>query len=145
MMRFYEVNHDLSTKCWCGPFLVSALTGQPTSVAFGFIKEFRHHTDGSKIVTGTSFFDLEYALRCFGFEFHHLVTYGCEQPTFKTWLKTPRRRNTAYLVLIQLPTMLHWIGVIDKRVFDTTMTKPQLVKNTPYKNARVHHVYIVTE
>ena len=142
-MRLSSVVHDLPTKLWCGPAVVSAIAGIPTSEATKLIRRHRRRRKQPERVIGTTHEDLEAVLRNVGYWTEVSdVSYRSEHPTFRTWLDESRPYKQAFIVMLGRDD-LHWVAVTRTRFVDNSTIDPIPVEEAPFRRLPVHAVISV--
>lgn len=148
----YEVDHDLDTLLWCGPAVISALTGEPTSRIRDIIR--RHRKEPKSQVMGTSDEDLQYCFRRLGYNmklthFWH-STDPRQHPTTARWLRENTRIPYIAYILNQLPTPRekagHWATVLGKQ-YICTQTSAEWIPieaGVPTARSRLSSVFTIS-
>jgi hypothetical protein len=143
--------NDTRGMAYCGPTVVSAITGQPVSKVKAAIWNCRPGSKAGLPIKGTSIRDLENAFRAFGYDMVHVngwwsliyLKYG-KGPTLAHFL---RERDPAYRnATLVINVTNHWVAVTAKQFCDT-MTEGQWVwqRQAPGRRRRVEHVYLIVE
>lgn len=141
------VNHDLKSHAWCGPTVLSAITGAKTSDIRTIIQRRRW---SAAPVKGVTEYDLRWVL------YRHRFCLGEEvrfdevaRPTLAAWLRgrTADERKQTFVLMVRLGMRsgyfgprekLHWV-VVRANTFVDTYTKGQLVTigKAPHRRKRV--------
>lgn len=146
------VSKDTKAKNWCGPTVVSAITGASVPVVKALIKRRRND---DKAVRGTSHGDLEHAFRMLGFKCsveRHIPRD--EQVTLAAWLKarTKEQVNATYILCVSFGKAGgglfsghwekgHWVVVRGRKFLDTfTKGQPVNLSDAPHRRKRVTSV-----
>ncbi|WP_421927165.1 hypothetical protein [Neoaquamicrobium sediminum] len=146
-MHLHFVENDTSSRAFCGPTALAALTGQPISVVRDACRMARHGNDWparlprAPRVRGVSNVVLEKALRLLGFTGRWVRVAG--NPTLAAWLER-RTREERYRPCIVNVTG-HYVTVSGYEFVDTfTRGKVVDVGEAPGRRKRVQRVFIVT-
>jgi hypothetical protein len=144
-----EANNDTGRMAFCGPVVLSAITGYPVSKIEDEIRAFRRVPDSRKpAVKGTDSQEVAAALAHFGYRmelkqsFLHLPRKAC--PTLWQWMQKPRSAWSHYLLAVRKGREGHWVLVKGVKLCDTyTEGKWQFVCDGPHKGARLMEVFEV--
>lgn len=153
------VKHDLKTVLWCGPAVVSSITGLPTSVIHKQILYGRRKSGSTgrfaKVVQGTYIGDLIDVLGPAGYGVRRVHNFGNEGPTVAGWLKnrTQEERQQCFILAIgrgftrwgQLRHGGHWVAVTGRKFVDTKRPQTCFLKDAPGRRTRVNEVWLVTK
>jgi hypothetical protein len=140
-----DARNDTGRVAYCGPFVISAVTGYPISRIEAEIRDVRGR-DGA--VIGTTADDVRRALWVYGY------TMQCTQsfmqierkarPTVWTWMQRPRNAWAHYILAIHKGKEGHWILVKGVKCSDTySGGKWQFVVDGPHRGARIMEVFEV--
>jgi ketosteroid isomerase-like protein len=150
-MTHWLINHDCSGQLWCGPAVISALTGEPTSVARDLVKKYRK--DPVALVQGTSEEEIEFALDRLGYKLEHAYLYGGRdwqnKPTFSHWLhKTTKERvdNVGYLISLsgtKVNNAGHWALVMNGVYICSFTSYWVTLEKARFRKRKVEAVYAV--
>ena len=116
------VKNDTGRTAFCGPYILSALTGFPISQVEFEVNRFRRVPDDAKI-EGTSAIEVAAAATELGWEmtlvedFWHMERK--QRPTLWTWMQKPRNAWVYYLLAIHRGKQGHWILVKGVKLCDT--------------------------
>jgi hypothetical protein len=144
-----EVNNDTGRVAFCGPFVLSAITGYSISRIEDEIRAFRApDTNTKSIVKGTNSEEVAAALRRFGYRMDLAETYmhlpRKERPSVWTWMQRPRNAWTHYILAIHKGKEGHWVLIKGVKLCDTySLGKWQFVCDGPHKGARIMEVFEV--
>lgn len=140
-----KVKNDTGRTAFCGPYILSALTGFPISRVEREVNRFRRVADDAKI-EGTSAMEVAAAATELGWEmtlhdsFWHLERK--ERPTLWSWMQKPRNAWVYYLLAIHRSKQGHWILVKGVKLCDTyTDGKWQFVCDGPHRGTRIMEIY----
>jgi hypothetical protein len=144
-----EVNNDTGRVAFCGPFVLSAITGFPISRMEDEIRAFRELPPNRKpVVRGTYADEVEGALQVFGYDmqlkqsFMHLARK--ERPSLWQWMQKPRNAWAHYILAIHKGKEGHWILIKGVKLCDTfTEGKWTFVCDGPHKGCRIMEVFEV--
>lgn len=144
-----EVNNDTGRVAFCGPLVLSALTGYPISKVEDEIRAFRAVSDGRKpVVKGTYTEEVAAALAHFGYRmdlkegFMHVERK--KRPSVWTWMQKPRNAWAHYILAIHKGKEGHWILIKGVKSCDTYSGGCwQFVCDGPHKGARIMEVFEV--
>ena len=144
-----ESRNDTGRVAFCGPVVLSAITGYSISKVED---EIRRHRDeampGNAIVKGTYPSEVEAALAAFGYRMHPAATYmhlpRKERPTLWTWMQKPRNAWAHYIIAVHKGKEGHWILIKGVKMCDTyTDGKWTFVCDGPHRGARIMEIYEV--
>lgn len=139
--------NDTGRIAYCGPYVLSALTGFPISRCEHEINRARGCTDEAGI-KGTSSEEVASALSALGFDmglkanFEHLPRK--ERPTLWGWMQKPRNAWVHYILAVHKGKEGHWILVKGVKMCDTfTDGQWQFVCDGPHRGARIMEIFEV--
>jgi len=144
----YAINHNLNTLLWCGPAVVSAITGADTELIRELIRA--HRKNRKSVVTGTRAEDLEFALHKLGYAMR--LFYMChgellDHLTMAKWLKTYKRKAGVAYVIELCGTKRepdgHWAVVLGGYYCCSHIEKWVPIEQAPNRRVRVATVYTV--
>jgi hypothetical protein len=143
------VQNDTGRVAFCGPYVLSAITGFPISRLEAVINEYRDVPAGRKpVVRGTYSDEVEAALHAFGYRmelkesFMHLARKA--RPSLMTWMQKPRNTWAHYILAIHKGKEGHWILIKGVKMCDTfTEGKWTFVVDGPHKGCRIMEVFEV--
>ena len=144
-----DVVNDTGRVAFCGPFVLSAITGYPVSSVENEIRAFRGESDGSKpVIRGTYTEEVAAALAHFGYRmdlkesFMHLERK--QRPSVWSWMQKPRSAWAHYILAIHKGKEGHWILIKGVKLCDTYSSgKWQFVCDGPHKGARIMEIFEV--
>jgi hypothetical protein len=144
-----DVKNDTGRMAFCGPFVLSAVTGYPISKVEDEIRAFRAMPAGRKpIIKGTYAEEVAAALDHFGFamelkqSFMHLERKA--RPTVWSWMQKPRSAWAHYILAIHKGKEGHWILVKGVKMCDTyTEGRWTFVVDGPHRGERIMEVFEV--
>lgn len=144
-----EARNDTGRVAFCGPYVLSAITGYPIS---RIETEFHAVRDGtpaaaSKIV-GTSAEEVAAALAPFGYRMDRVADFmdrpRKERPTVWTWMQQPRNAWVHYILAVHKGKEGHWILIKGVKLCDTyTQGKWTFVCDGPHRGARIMEIFVV--
>ncbi len=144
-----DAKNDTGRTAYCGPYVVSALTGHPISHIEEKIKRDRCQPDDSKKkIEGTTSDELESALAAFGYAMTQKADYMSlprkERPTVWQWMQKPRNAWIHYILAIQKGKQGHWILIKGVKMCDTyTEGQWTFVCDGPHRGARIAEIFEV--
>ncbi len=145
----HDVNNDTGRIAYCGPFVLSAITGYSVSKIEEEIQSFRAvPTNAKSVIRGTNAEEVGAALTRYGYRmdlketYMHLERKG--RPSVWTWMQKPRNAWSHYILAIHKGKEGHWILIKGVKLCDTySMGKWQFVCDGPHKGARIMEVFEV--
>lgn len=144
-----EVRNDTGRVAFCGPFVLSAITGFPISKVEDVIREARELPPNRKpVVRGTYADEVAIALARFGYGMQLTETFmhkaRKERPSVWTWMQKPRNAWANYILAIHKGKEGHWILIRGVKMCDTyTEGKWTFVCDGPHRGARIMEVFEV--
>ena len=143
------VTNDTGRMAFCGPYVLSAITGYPISKIEDEIRAFRApDTNVKSVVKGTNTEEVAAALQRYGYRmdlkesFMHLERK--QRPSLWTWMQKPRNAWAHYILAIHKGKEGHWVLIKGVKLCDTySMGKWQFVCDGPHKGARIMEVFEV--
>ena len=144
-----ESRNDTGRVAFCGPTVISAVTGYSVSRIEDVIRANRNMAPEVKaIVVGTYANEVEEALVAFGYRmqmkesFMHLERKG--RPTLWQWMQKPRNAWAHYILAIHTKKEGHWILVKGVKMCDTyTQGRWTFVVDGPHKGCRIMEIFEV--
>jgi hypothetical protein len=144
-----DVNNDTGRIAFCGPFVLSAITGVAVSRIEEEIRSLRGpETNAKSIVKGTSAEEVAAALARYGYRMEltqswmHLARK--ERPSVWSWMQRPRNAWSHYILAIHKGKEGHWILIKGVKSCDTySEGRWQFVCDGPHKGARIMEVFEV--
>ncbi|HWB44468.1 MAG TPA: hypothetical protein VG900_03440 [Hyphomicrobiaceae bacterium] len=144
-----EARNDTGRIAFCGPIVLSAITGYPISKVEDEIRGFRNISPERKpIVKGTYAEEVAAALAHFGYVMQLKESYmdrpRKERPTVWSWMQKPRSAWVHYILAIHKKKDGHWILIKGVKLCDTyTDGRWQFVCDGPHRGARIMEVFEV--
>ncbi len=144
-----EVRNDTGRIAFCGPVVISAITGQPISEIETHIHNFRAKPSSRRgIIKGTYTEEVEAALAAFDYRMVPVATYmhleRKARPTLWSWMQKPRNAWAHYILAVHKGKEGHWILVKGVKLCDTyTGGKWQFVCDGPHRGARIMEIHEV--
>ncbi len=144
-----EVKNDTGRVAFCGPFVLSAITGFPISRVEDEIRAFRDlPPDKKPIVRGTYTDEVEGALKVFGYDMQLKTSYmhleRKARPSVWAWMQKPRNAWAHYILAIHKGKEGHWILIKGVKMCDTfTEGKWTFVCDGPHKGCRIMEIFEV--
>jgi hypothetical protein len=144
-----EARNDTGRIAFCGPIVLSAITGYSVSKVEDEIRAFRQVAPERKpIVKGTHAEEVAAALAHFGYSmalkesFMHLERK--QRPSVWTWMQKPRSAWVHYILAIHKGKEGHWVLIKGVKLCDTySEGRWQFVCDGPHKGARIMEVFEV--
>ena len=142
-----EVRNDTGRTAFCGPYVISAITGWSISKVEDEIRRIRELPDHNKpAVVGTYTEEVEAALATFGYQMLEIENYmhleHKERPTLWSWMQKPRNAWTHYILGVHKGKEGHWILIKGVKMCDTfTEGRWQFVCDGPHRGARIMEVF----
>ncbi|MEL6372745.1 MAG: hypothetical protein AAFR04_02115 [Pseudomonadota bacterium] len=167
------VANDTGRTAYCGPYVVSAITGYAISACEAAIQRYRQEQaanqvtstqghDGSDVigstaegatqggggVVGTHADEVAAALASFGYAMTLREDFQHlprrERPSLWGWMQKPRNAWSYYVLAIHKGKEGHWIGIKGVKLCDTfTQGSWTFVCDGPHKGARIMEVFEV--
>lgn len=144
-----EVRNDTGRVAFCGPYVLSAITGYSVSKVEDVIRHGRNVPGGRRpVVKGTYTEEVEAALHHFGYTMVPKASYlnkpRKERPTLWTWMQTPRNAWAYYILAIHKGKEGHWILVKGVKMCDTfTEGRWTFVVDGPHRGCRIMEIFEV--
>ncbi len=144
-----DVVNDTGRVAFCGPYVISAITGYAVSKVEDEIRYLREVPEGEKpIVRGTYTEEVRLALGHFGYEMKltksHMHLPRKERPSVWSWMQIPRNAWAHYILAIHKGKEGHWILIKGVKLCDTfSQGKWQFVCDGPHKGAKIMEIFEV--
>jgi hypothetical protein len=144
-----DVANDTGRVAFCGPYVLSAITGFPISKIEQAINAYRNlPPDLHHRVRGTYADDVEGALAVYGYDMALKETYmhleRKARPTVWSWMQRPRNAWASYILAIHKGKEGHWILIRGVKMCDTyTEGKWTFVCDGPHRGCRIMEVFEV--
>jgi hypothetical protein len=145
----HEANNDTGRVAFCGPIVLSAITGYSVSKVEDEIRAFRDLPATSRrIVKGTYAEEVAAALAHFGYSMQLRESFMArprkERPSLWTWMQKPRNAWVHYIVAVHKGKEGHWVLIKGVKLCDTySEGRWQFVCDGPHKGARIMEVFEV--
>jgi len=142
-----EARNDTGRTAFCGPYVLSALTGYSISKVEEAIRCERN-TERKTVVKGTGSDEVAAALARFGYAMSLKETYMSrprkERPTLMAWMQKPRNVWAHYILAVHKGKQGHWILIKGVKMCDTyTEGRWTFVVDGPHRGARIMEVFEV--
>lgn len=145
----HEAANDTGRIAFCGPYVLSAITGYPISKIERAINAYRDLSPDLKYaVRGTYADEVEAALAVYGYKmtvkesFMHLERK--KRPSVWTWMQKPRNAWAHYILAIHKGKEGHWILIKGVKMCDTfTEGKWTFVCDGPHRGCRIMEIFEV--
>jgi hypothetical protein len=144
-----DARNDTGRIAFCGPVVLSAITGYSVSKVEDEIRAFRNpHSEAKPIVKGTYSEEVAAALAHFGYTMELKQSYlhfaRKERPSVWSWMQRPRNAWVHYVLAIHKGKEGHWVLIKGVKLCDTySEGKWQFVCDGPHKGARIMEVFEV--
>ena len=143
-----EARNDTGRIAFCGPIVLSAITGYSVSKVEDEIRAFRDIAAGKPVVKGTSSEEVAAALAHFGYTMELKESYmrlpRKERPTLWSWMQKPRNAWVHYILAIHKGKEGHWVLIKGVKLCDTfSEGRWQFVCDGPHRGARLMEVFLV--
>jgi hypothetical protein len=139
------VKNDTPTRAWCGPTVVSCITGKKVSKVREAIRKVRGpRSDGTKAaIMGTTTYEVRSAFAALGWRMDRVKSDKIAGLTLAAWL---RQREKGDLSTYVVEVTGHWVAVRGRMFVDTfTKGEPVTIGKAPGRRKRVVAVYRVTK
>ena len=144
-----EARNDTGRVAFCGPIVLSAITGYSVSKVEDEIRAFRDlATTAKPVVKGTNAEEVAAALAHFGYgmelKVSHMARPRKERPTLWSWMQKPRTAWVHYILAIHKGKEGHWVLIKGVKLCDTySEGRWQFVCDGPHRGARIMEVFEV--
>jgi hypothetical protein len=141
--------NDTGRIVFCGPVVLSAITGYSISKVEEEIRHFRNPDSLRRsAVKGTSADEVAAALAHFGYRMQLKESYMArprkERPSVWSWMQKPRNAWAHYILAIHKGKEGHWVLIKGVKLCDTFSDgRWQFVCDGPHRGARIMEVYEV--
>ena len=144
-----EARNDTGRIAYCGPTVISAITGYPVSRIETLIHEYRGDPKAAEeMIVGTHSHEVAAALAIFGLgmdqteDYLHLEKKA--RPTVWQWMQRPRSPWSFFVLGINKGKEGHWICIKGAQICDTfTKGKWLYASVGPHRGCRIMMVYQV--
>jgi hypothetical protein len=144
-----EARNDTGRIAFCGPIVLSAITGYSVSKVENEIRAFRDpEPERRPIVKGTYAEEVAAALAHFGYRMDLKESYMSrprkERPSVWSWMQKPRNAWVHYILAVHKGKEGHWVLIKGVKLCDTySEGRWQFVCDGPHKGARIMEVFEV--
>ena len=144
-----DARNDTGRIAFCGPVVLSAITGYSVSKVEDEIRAFRDpEAERRPIVKGTYTEEVAAALAHFGYSMELKESYMSrprkERPSLWSWMQKPRNAWVHYILAVHKGKEGHWVLIKGVKLCDTyTEGRWQFVCDGPHKGARIMEVFEV--
>jgi hypothetical protein len=144
--------NDTGRVAYCGPYVVSAITGYPVSDVEEQIRIARRSLGTGEAtcdkIVGTTADEVRYALWTYGYAMERVQDYmrleRKARPTLLGWMQRPRNAWAHYILAIHKGREGHWIVIKGVKCSDTySGGKWQFVVDGPHRGAKIMEVFTV--
>jgi hypothetical protein len=142
-----EAKNDTGRTAFCGPYVLSAITGYPISKVEDAIPSVRS-SERRNPVKGTGSDEVAEALSHFGYEMALKESFMSrprkERPTLMAWMQKPRNVWAHYILAVHKGKEGHWILIKGVKMCDTfTEGRWTFVVDGPHRGARIMEIFEV--
>ncbi len=147
--NLHEANNDTGRVAFCGPIVLSAITGYSVSKVEDEIRAFREVPAGRRpVIRGTYAEEVAAALAHFGYTMELKESFMTrarkERPSLWSWMQKPRNAWVHYIVAIHKGKEGHWVLIKGVKLCDTySEGRWQFVCDGPHKGCRIMEVFEV--
>ena len=144
-----QVRNDTGRVAFCGPTVLSAITGHPVSRIEAILHEHRADpAEARKIIEGTYPDEVRAALTVFGYAMDQIEDFlpleRKQRPTVWSWMQLPRSAFSYYILAVHVRSEGHWICIHGAKICDTyTKGRWTFGADGPHRGARMMGVYRV--
>ena len=144
-----DARNDTGRTAFCGPVVLSAITGYSVSKVESEIRAFRRlSSTAANIITGTQACEVAAALAHFGYAMSLKESYldrpRKERPSLWNWMQKPRNAWVHYILAVHKGKEGHWVLIKGVKLCDTySEGRWQFVCDGPHKGARIMEVFAV--
>jgi hypothetical protein len=144
-----DARNDTGRIAFCGPVVLSAITGYSVSKVEDEIRAFRNPESAARpIVKGTYAEEVATALAHFGYGMALKESYlgrpRKERPSLWSWMQKPRNAWVHYILAVHKGKEGHWVLIKGVKLCDTySEGRWQFVCDGPHKGARIMEVFEV--
>jgi hypothetical protein len=144
-----DARNDTGRIAFCGPIVLSAITGYSVSRVEQEIRSFRDISPERRpVVRGTDADEVTAALAHFGYTMQLKESYmqfsRKERPSLWTWMQKPRNAWIHYILAIHKGKEGHWVLIKGVKLCDTySEGRWQFVCDGPHKGCRIMEVFEV--
>jgi hypothetical protein len=142
-----DARNDTGRTAFCGPYVLSAITGYSISKVEDVIRAARNSVRSTP-VKGTGSDEVAEALAQFGYEMTLKEGFMSrprkERPTLMAWMQKPRNVWAHYILAVHKGKEGHWILIKGVKMCDTfTEGRWTFVVDGPHRGARIMEVFEV--
>jgi hypothetical protein len=145
----HDVVNDTGRVAFCGPFVISAVTGYPVSKVEDEIRQYRGIPgDAKPTIKGTYTDEVAAALGHFGYIMKPVRSYlhlpRKERLSVWGWMQFPRNAWAHYILAIHKGKDGHWVLIKGVKLCDTfSQGKWQFVCDGPHKGSKIMEIFEV--
>ncbi len=145
-----QARNDTGRTAYCGPTVISAITGFSVSRIEAAIHDHRADPEEARrIIEGTTAEEVGAALAVFGYRMvpraRYLHLERGERPSVAEWLRRPRSTFQHYILAVHRGKQGHWILIKGAKLCDTfTGGKWIFAVDGPHKGTRIMEVFGVS-
>lgn len=143
------VSNDTGRVAFCGPYVISAITGHSISKIEAIIRAGRSLPPGSQaVVKGTYNEEVASALAAFGYTMELTESFmdmpKKDRPNVWRWMQRPRNARAYYILAVHKRNEGHWILIRGVKLCDTySRGEWQFVCDGPHRGAKIMEVFAV--
>ena len=143
-----DARNDTGRVAFCGPIVLSAITGYSVSKVESEIRACRNSPSSGAVVRGTHAEEVAAALAHFGYAMSLKESYldrpRKERPSLWSWMQKPRNAWVHYILAVHKGKEGHWVLIKGVKLCDTySEGRWQFVCDGPHKGARIMEVFEV--
>jgi hypothetical protein len=143
-----DARNDTGRVAFCGPIVLSAITGYSVSKVEQEISALRSTPGTQAIIRGTDAPEVAAALAHFGYAMELKESYlgrpRKERPSLWSWMQKPRNAWVHYILAVHKGKEGHWVLIKGVKLCDTySEGRWQFVCDGPHKGARIMEVFEV--
>ncbi|MGH1418312.1 MAG: hypothetical protein ACRBCJ_05590 [Hyphomicrobiaceae bacterium] len=144
-----DVKNDTGRTAYCGPYVVSAITGCTILKIEDLIRAHRAIPETRKpVVKGTDTEEVATALNALGYDMQLINDFQNlprkQRPSVWNWMQKPRNASSHYILAIHKGKDGHWILIKGVKMCDTfTDGKWTFVCDGPHRGAKIMEIFEV--
>jgi hypothetical protein len=143
-----DARNDTGRVAFCGPIVLSAITGYSVSKVESEIRAFRNTPASAAVIRGTHALEVAAALAHFGYAMelteNYLARPRKQRPSLWSWMQKPRNPWVNYILAIHKGREGHWVLIKGVKLCDTySEGRWQFVCDGPHKGAGIMEVFEV--
>lgn len=127
----HPIKHDNRSALWCGPAAMAAITGHPTSLIHGMLR----NASGRKAITFAYDSDVTGAMRSLGYEVEHFEEYNGERMSVCEFSRHKAELLRDHALLVQVHG--HYVVLYRDLFIDSQHPKPIPPGESAYADTKV--------